>query len=68
MDARGTVPRWLVATAAGAALFLMVSLLFLAVRPARPRAAKAASTEIEGVVTVDVADLKSEASGKGAAA
>ena len=68
MSARGAVPRWLVASAAGAALFVMVTVLFLAVRPGRTRSAKAVSTEIEGVVTVEVADLKREPSEKGAAA
>ena len=68
MSARGSVPRWLVAAAAGAALFVMVTVLFLAIRPGRARATKAVSTEIEGVVTVEVADLKREASEKGGAA
>jgi TonB family protein len=63
------VPRWLVAAAAGVAVIAMVALLFLlVVRPRRAKPIRAEAAGIEGVVTVDVADLKSEPSGKSAAA
>lgn len=63
---RGT-PRWLIAAAAGTAIFVIAAMLFLAVRPRRARISKPAATELGGVVTVPIADLKSEASPRAAA-
>jgi TonB family protein len=63
------VPRWLIALLAGMVILAIVAVLFfVVVRPRGARPVRAEKPEIEGVVTIPVADLKKEASGKAAAA
>ncbi|HKA35683.1 MAG TPA: energy transducer TonB [Thermoanaerobaculia bacterium] len=69
MSTRSAVPRWLIAAAAGVAIVVIMAILFLVVvRPRRAKPVRAETPEIEGVVTIPVADLKREASGTAAAA
>lgn len=54
--------------AAGLAIFVAVTTLFLVARPRKVRSIRPAASEVGGTVTIEVADLRNEPSGRASAA